>query len=99
MANVRWSHEAIDDLHAIGAYFERTSPQYARSIVARLYSAPEALAEHPHLGRYLPETEIEHVRELVRDGYRIVYLVSGDEVEVLAVLHGRQDLRQRLRRE
>ena len=99
MAKVRWSDEAIDDLHAIGVYYDRTSPQYAKSIVGRLYAAPEVLADHPHLGRELPEKDIEHARELVRDGYRIVYLASENEVIVIAVLHGRQDLRQRLRRE
>ena len=47
----------------------------------------------------VPELEVDHIREIVRDGYRIVYVVSGDLVEVLAVLHGRQDLDRKLRRE
>ena len=55
--------------------------------------------ELPQAGRVVPEVEVGHVRELVRDGYRIVYLVSGESVEVLAVLHGRQDLGGKLRRE
>ena len=99
MRRVRWSEGALDDLNAIGAYFERTSRQYARSIVARLYTAPEALTEHPHLGRVVPEVEVEHIREIVREGYRVVYIVSDDRVEVLAVLHGRQDIVRKLRRE
>ena len=99
VADVRWSRGALDDLDAIGGYFERTSPQYARSVVARLYSAPEVLADHPQAGRVVPEVEVGHVRELVREGYRIVYVMSRDTVEVLAVLHGRQDLGRKLRRE
>ena len=67
--------------------------------MSRLYHAPEALANFPHLGREVPEMGIEHIREIVRDGYRIVYVVSGEDMEVLAVLHGRQDLRRKLRRE
>ena len=97
MPDVRWSNGALADLDAIGEYFERTSRQYARSIVARLFAAPEVLADHPGLGRVVPEVEVDHVRELIREGYRIVYLVTDDLVEVLAVLHGRQDLRQKLR--
>ena len=99
MAKVRWSEGALDDLHAIGEYFERTSRQYARSVVVRLYAAPEVLADHPRSGRVVPEVETDHIRELVREGYRIVYVESGDLVEVLAVLHGRQDLGRKLRRE
>ena len=99
MAEVRWSRGALDDLDAIGTYFERTSPQYARSVVSRLYEAAGALADLPRLGRVVPEYEIEHVRELIRDGYRIVYVLTGGAAEVLAVLHGRQDLGRALRRE
>ncbi|MDT0630162.1 type II toxin-antitoxin system RelE/ParE family toxin [Rubrivirga sp. S365] len=90
---------ALDDLDGIGEYFERASQQYARSVVARLYAAPEALADHPQLGRVVPEFGVDHIRELVREGYRIVYVVSRDTVDVLAVLHGRQDLGRKLRRE
>ena len=99
MANIRWSRGALDDLRDVGAYFERTSGQYARSIVGRLYAAVDILAEHPEMGRVVPEVDVPHVRELVREGYRIVYLVADGTVEVLAVLHGRQDLERKLRRE
>jgi len=99
MPEVRWSQGALGDLDAVGEYFERTSHQYARSIVGRLYAAPEVLADHPMLGRVVPEVEVDYIREIVREGYRIVYVVSGDLVEILAVLHGRQDLTRKLRRE
>ncbi|MEP0547139.1 MAG: type II toxin-antitoxin system RelE/ParE family toxin [Rhodothermales bacterium] len=99
MAEVRWSPQALRDLDAVGAYLERSSPQYARSLVARLYAAAGALAEFPLMGRQVPETELGHIREIVRDGYRIVYFVGGEVVEVLTVLHGRQDLGKKLRRE
>ena len=99
MPEVRWSQGALGDLNAIGEYFERTSRQYARSIVARLYAAPEVLADHPDLGGVVPEVEVDHIREIVREGYRVVYVVTDELVEVLAVLHGRQDLGRKLRRE
>jgi len=99
MAEVRWSPQALRDLDALGEYLDRSSPQYARSLVARLYAAGAALADFPLMGRQVPETELDHIREIVRDGYRIVYFVGEDVVEVLAVLHGRQDLRKKLRRE
>ena len=99
MAKIRWSRGALNDLRDIGAYFERTSRQYARSVVGRLYGAADILMEHPEMGRVVPEVEVPHVRELVREGYRIVYLVTEETIEILAVLHGRQDLGRKLRRE
>lgn len=77
----------------------RWSPQYARSLVLQLYAAAEVLAEFPLMGRRVPQTELDHIREIVRDGYRTVYFVGEGVVEVLAVLHGRQDFGKKLRRE
>ena len=99
MPDVRWSAGALADLDAIGVYLDRSSPSYARSLVRRLYQSAEVLVDHPHLGRIVPETEIDHVRELLREGYRIVYVVLEQQIDVLAVLHSRQDLRRTLRRD
>lgn len=69
MGEVRWTRKALRDLSAIGHYLEQTSPQYARTIVARLYASVEVLAEFPDLGRKVPEVELKHIRELIREGY------------------------------
>ena len=99
MAEVRWSRHALRDLEAIGAYFERSSPAYARSLVTRLYRVGEMLSEFPRLGREVPELEVDHIRGVIREGYRLVYVAADDQVEILTVLHGRQDLAKKLRRE
>ena len=68
-------------------------------MVARLYAVGESLAAFPKMGREVPEVETEHIREVIRDGYRIVYVISEKQVDILAVLHGWQDLGKKLRRE
>ncbi len=54
------------------------------------------------MGRMVPELESETFRELIVEGYRIVYLVVGKreaaEVDVLAIAHSRQDLAKKLSR-
>ncbi len=70
-----------------------------RAVVGRLYTAAEVLTDHPRLGRVVPEVEVEYVREIVREGYRIVYVEVSGDVEILAVLHGRQDLERKLKGE
>lgn len=99
MAEVRWSAGALRDLDAIGAHLAVTSERYARALVGRLFESGGSLGTFPSLGRIVPEVDVEHIREIVRDGYRLAYLADDERVEVLAVLHSRQDLRKALRRE
>lgn len=79
-------------MDAIGAFHERTSPSYAASLVERLYEAVVILAEHPRLGRKVPEVDHDLVRELLVEHYRVVYQLMRDRIEIVAVLHSRQDL-------
>jgi addiction module RelE/StbE family toxin len=97
MAEVVWTLEALDDLNAIGAFHERTSPLYAVSLVERLYEAVVVLEEHPRFGRKVPEIDHDLVRELIVERYRIVYQLMRDRIEIVAVLHSRQDLVKKFR--
>lgn len=82
MAEVVWTLEALDDLDAVGAFHERTSPSYAASLVERLYEAVVVLEEHPRVGRKVPEIDHDLVRELVVEHYRVVYQLMRDRVEI-----------------
>jgi plasmid stabilization system protein ParE len=43
----------------------------------------------------VPEFLRDDLRELVEPPYRIIYRIYPDAVEVLAIAHGRQDVRER----
>jgi addiction module RelE/StbE family toxin len=102
MALVKWSAAAKQDLAAIRDYYESSSPGYTRAVISKLYEAVSRLEKLPHMGRMVPELESETFRELIVEGYRIVYLVVGKgeavEVDVLAIAHSRQDLAKKLSR-
>ena len=102
MAVVTWSSAARQDLATIRDYYESDSPGYARTIVGKLFSAVTNLELFPRMGRQVPEIEEEAFREVIAEGYRVVYLVTGEgesvEVEVLAIAHSRQDLVRKLSR-
>ena len=34
------------------------------------------MKDHTRLGPKVPEVEVDHIREIVREGYRIIYLES-----------------------
>ena len=66
-----WIEPAVEDLRELHAYIARDSEMYASGFVERIILAAELLAEHPKVGRVVPETNDESVRELLYQRYRI----------------------------
>jgi addiction module RelE/StbE family toxin len=90
---LEWSAPAVDDLRNLHAYISRDSPHYAAAFIERLLDAAEQLVDFPESGRQVPEMPLEGVRELIVQGYRIIYQIEADaRVVVLTVVHGRRDL-------
>jgi toxin ParE1/3/4 len=90
---LEWSEPAVDDLRNLHAYISKDSTHYAAAFVERLLDAAEPLIDFPESGRHVPEMPSESVRELIVQGYRIIYQIEGDSrVVVLTVVHGRRDL-------
>ena len=50
-----------------------------------IFDHVENLAEHPQMGRIVPEYALPSIRELIHPPYRIVYLLKVDEVQVIRV--------------
>ena len=46
----------------------------------------------PRIGRKVPELNEDAIRELSLYSYRIIYEIKTKHIEVLAVIHKRQDL-------
>lgn len=92
MAKVIWTTSAVDDLGQIGKFIERDSVHYAKAVVSRLYNAAGRLGRFPLSGRRVPELNDPALREVIADGYRIIYRVAKSTVYTLTIVHGRQDL-------
>ena len=90
-----WSDVAEADLEDIYDYIARDVPYYAEQFTDKLIEAVGALAEHPRLGRPVPEArERDDVRELIFHSYRVIYLIQPDQVNIVSVIHGSRDLTQ-----
>ena len=92
---IEWSEPAVEDLRSLHAYIAKDSPHYAASFIERLLDAVEQLVEFPESGRLVPELQAKDVRELIVQGYRIIYQTEAERVIVLTVVHGRRDLTRR----
>ena len=88
---VRWSVPARNDLRQIYQYIARDSRYYARVVVDKIVTSTEKLERFPDIGRVVPEIGDENVKELFAYSYGILYEVTPDGIEVLAIVHGKRD--------
>jgi plasmid stabilization system protein ParE len=86
--NVRWTRRAAKDLLAIGDFIARDKPGAARRWVARLKERARHAAPTPRAGRRVPELDRDDVREVLVGGYRIVYQIYPDFIDILTVFEG-----------
>jgi len=88
MAEIRWTHQATDDLKSITEFISQDSPHYARLFALDIIEAIERLVDFPELGRMVPEKDDPIIREIIMGNYRIVYRLKDNLVELLTIHHG-----------
>ncbi len=83
---LQWTTTASRNLEAIETYIERDNPLAAVDVVLEILRQVDALKDHPGLGR---PGRVEGTRELIIAGlpYIVPYLVEGERVIILRVLH------------
>jgi toxin ParE1/3/4 len=59
-------------------------------VVSEIFELGELVLTQPLMGRVVPELENAAIREFFIYSYRVIYQVSGDDVQVLAVIHGKR---------
>ncbi|WP_457673734.1 type II toxin-antitoxin system RelE/ParE family toxin [Thiolapillus sp.] len=90
---IAWSHRARTDIRDLKAYIAKDSPYYARRFIERIIASVEKLEDFPKIGRPVPEAKgRENVRELIYQGYRIIYLTRPEKVFIVTVIHGSRNL-------
>lgn len=87
-----WTDGAVADLEEIADYIALDKPTAALRWTRVLGAMAEQAAELPLAGGVVPEFEREDVREVIKQGYRVVYLVREDRVEILGVVEGHRRL-------
>ena len=90
---IEWTDPALEDLENIRDYIAKDSPYYARNFIERIFDTTLRLEDFPKIGCPVPEAKgREDIRELIFQGYRIIHLLLTDRLQVLAVMHGSQNL-------
>jgi toxin ParE1/3/4 len=89
---VFWTETAVENLSAIYTSIAQNSPQYATRIIDRITRRSQQIVNFPLSGRIVPEFETEQIREVIEGSYRIIYYIKPEQIDVLAVIHGAQEI-------
>lgn len=89
---VHWTDTALDHLQSIHDYVARNSPHYAKRMVDRITRRSIQISLFPLSGRKVPEYDMGQIREVFEADYRIIYYLKPDGIDILAVIHGAQNI-------
>jgi toxin ParE1/3/4 len=89
---VEWSDLAREDLDDLVEYISRDSAFYAQLFGEKVVLATRRLKDFPESGRRIPEADDDSLREIIVQGYRVMYRLDANGVLILAVMHGSRDL-------
>jgi addiction module RelE/StbE family toxin len=89
MLSVKWRDEAKADLLEIMGFIAERNEQAAYDLQERIERSLEHLPEHPYL--YKPSLRVAGTREIVVHPNYIVFYEVTDEIEILAIVHAREN--------
>jgi plasmid stabilization system protein ParE len=82
---IDFAPEALDDLEGIVREIAKDNPERAESFGYELVGKTDVLEDFPRSGKVVPEFGEDHIRELQRKPYRIVYQII-DEKTLIVIL-------------
>jgi toxin ParE1/3/4 len=85
------SQPAIRDLESISAYFADVNVEAGEKFLQGFNKRCQQLISFPSIGRSYEDLQTG-LRGLPLDGYIILYRTMNDEIEIVRVVNGRQDL-------
>jgi len=83
---------AVEALQAIRDYITLDQPFYVARFIDRMTISAEQLIIHPGIGRQVPETRLEDIREIIFQRYRIIYRMCPHLIQILTVENGARNL-------
>ena len=94
VAQVSFAESVLGDLTGIQEWYaEEGVPEVGDRFVAEIFERVEVLADHPHIGRIVPEFGQTFLRELIHLPFRIVYRLDAQRVRIVRVWRSERLLR------
>jgi plasmid stabilization system protein ParE len=96
MAEIRigLAESAVGDLEGIREWYEEQGvPEVGERLITEILERIETLADHPEIGRIVPEVGQAFLRELIHPPFRIVYRLDPGRVRIVRVWRSERLLR------
>jgi plasmid stabilization system protein ParE len=91
---ISFAESSLRDLEAVRAWYaEQGVPDVGDRLVVEVFQRVQALADHPDLGRVVPEFDQPFLRELIQPPFRIVYRRDPQRVRIVRVWRSERLLR------
>lgn len=85
---------AIADLENIKDYYrEQGVAQVGEKFLVDIITHIQTLADHPDIGRVVPEFAKDYIRELIHPPFRVVYLREEKSIQIIRVWRSERLLR------
>ena len=83
---IGFAESALRDLEEVKAWYaEQGVPGVGMRLVEEVFRRVRALADHPDMGRVVPEFDQPFLRELIQPPFRIVYRRDPQKVRIVRV--------------
>jgi len=92
VASLIWTINAKTDLKEIYEYIAYDSKYYANTFVEKIRNITKKIKVYPKLGRKVPEYNLNEIRELIYQNYRIIYKTSKKKIYIVSIFHAARDL-------
>lgn len=93
--SIVWSRQARRDLRALHDFIARDSEHYANLQINRIIERVEYISKMPTMGHRVHEFPELDLRETHQENYRIIYAYEKTELQVVTIVHMKQQMKRR----
>jgi addiction module RelE/StbE family toxin len=87
MVKITWSKQAIEDIYKIQEFYSSFATNFSIKLVDQIFEKEKLIANHPGIGRIVPELNNPSVRELIFRNFRIIYVILEAEKISIVTVH------------
>ena len=87
VTKIIWTETGISSLENIIDFISKDSEYYASNFCKKVIQFIETLKSFPEIGRIVPEYNIDELRELIYQNYRIIYKISKKNINIVYIGH------------